>query len=207
MNYAGSLSYAIGSLTTVGSSSTAANQILDSAQRALATPGLVRADSSVGVFVVTATDDASPGDVSSYTAGVQAHGRPIMISGVYADDATIPRLSALADGIPLRTLRTMSAYNMEALTSFAQLWPNTPYSDRCMPITAARIDGDYDCEMFMAKDGVTRVLPRCAGDVMTAPEACWQLYDDSSCNNGLYLAIGGGFSMYRPHVIGRCAVD
>ena len=83
MNYAGSLSYAIGSLTTVGSSSTAANQILDSAQRALATPGFVRADSSVGVFVVTATDDASPGDVSSYTAGVQAHGRPIMISGVF----------------------------------------------------------------------------------------------------------------------------
>ncbi len=206
-NYNGTLSYALGSLTNVGAASTAPNEIFASAQRALVTPGFVREGTGVGILVVSAADDASTGDPATFATAVQAHGNPTMVSAIYADGDPVARIRAFADALPLRWLVTMSAYNMEALTIFSWLWPPTENSDWCLPVAATKIGNTYDCEMFMADAPTTLVLHQCNGDVWTASEACWQILEEPSCTSGRSVGFGGGFTMYRPHVIGRCRVD
>jgi hypothetical protein len=117
------------------------------------------------------------------------------------------QLRAFADALPLRWLVTMSEYNMEALTIFSWLWPPQGNPDWCLPVAASKIDGNYDCEMFMADAPTTRVLHQCNGEIWTASEVCWQIMEEPSCRSGLSVGFGGGFSMYRPHVIGRCAAN
>lgn len=206
-NYNGTLSYALGSLTNVGATSTAPNEVLASAERALATPGFVRDGSGVGILVISGADDASTGDPATFAAGVQAHGNPTMVSTIYADADPIPRLRAFADALPLRWLVTMSDYNMEALTVFSWLWPPQANPDWCLPVRATKVSGNYDCEMFMADAPTTHMLPQCNGDIWTASDACWSILEEPSCRSGLSVGFGGGFSMYRPHVIGRCATN
>jgi hypothetical protein len=48
-------------------------------------------------------------------------------------------------------------------------------------------------------------LPACIGDPWQASAPCWQISSEPSCASGQMLLIGGPFTMYRPHVIGRCA--
>ena len=206
-NYNGTLNYALGSLTNVGAASTAPNEIFSSAQRALATPGFIRPGSGVGILVISGADDASTGDPATFADAVQSYGNPVMVSAIYADEDPIARIRAFADALPLRWLVTMSGYNMEALTIFSWLWPPPQYPDGCLPVSAALIDGHYDCEVFMADAPTTRVLKQCNGDVWSASEPCWQIRDNEYCTSGRIIGFGGGFMAYQPHVIGRCRVE
>jgi hypothetical protein len=201
-NYTGTLATSIASLTSVGAASTAPNQILASTTQALATPGFVRDGDGVGIFVVTAGDDASPGAPLDYATGVQARGNPTLVSLVHAD--SIDRLGAFADAFPYSSVMDTSAYNMEAITIFS--WLFQPYAlDACLPIAAVETGGDYDCDFATTYDHVAHPLPACNGDPWQASAPCWKLLSEPSCSSGLLLQLGGPYTMYHPAVIGRCA--
>ncbi len=202
-NYTGSLQTASASLTNVGAASTGPNALLAAAQHALATPGFVRDGDGVGIFIVTAGDDASPGSPLDYAAAIQAPGHPTMVSVV--DAVPTGRLSAFADALPYRSEMAMSASDMEALTVFSRLFRDDETLDVCLPITAAATNGQYDCDVFGTYDHVVTELPACTGDPWQASAPCWQISAEPSCASDQMLLLGGPFTMYRPHVIGRCA--
>jgi hypothetical protein len=194
---------AVASLTNVGAASTAPNAVLDSIQRAIATPGFARKDSGVGVFVLSAGDDASPNDPLTYASF--AIPNPVMLSTVIADAA--PRISAFADAIPRRYAQPMDKYNMESLTVFSWLFKPIDNTDYCLPVTASREEGRFDCELFTSHEQVVSLLPECGAEALGAPDACWQIIEEPSCASGRGLLLGGPYMQYRPRIIGRCAVD
>jgi len=202
-SYTGSLQTATDSLTNVGAASTGPNALLAAAQRALATPGFVRDGDAVGIFIVTAGDDASLGSPLDYAAAIQMPGNPTMVSVV--DAVPTQRLGAFADALPHRSEMAMSAYDMEALTVFSSLFRDDETGDICLPITAAATNGQYDCDIFGSYNHVVSPLPACMGDPWQASVTCWQISVEPSCGSGQMLLLGGPFTRNRPHVIGRCA--
>ena len=207
-NYSVTLAEAVGSLMNAGTSSTTPNKALEATQLALETPGFVRDSSAVGILLISASDDASSGDAAGYAAAVQGQ-NSMMLSLVSGDNT--PRLGAFAYSFAYRHLTALSAYNMEAVTVFAGLvWPGDNL-DYCLPVAAVDVDaraGDqYDCEMVISHDQQVRTLPQCNGDAWIESDPCWQILAEPTCSSGRAIVVGGGFTMYRPRVIGRCTTE
>ncbi|NVB80184.1 MAG: hypothetical protein HOV81_17450 [Kofleriaceae bacterium] len=199
-NYQGPLDSALGSIMNVGTSSIEPNAIAASAQRALGA-GFVRPSSGVGIFVVTASDDQSPDDIASYASAIQNVPNEVMVSAVYAQPA--PRLASFVDAFAKRYTQNLDAYNMESLSVFSWLFDSAP-NDYCLPVTPADPHG---CELFTSHDHVVNPLPECSGSAWDSETPCYQLIEEPSCTSSYAVLYGGGYGMYHPRIIGRCAVD
>lgn len=206
-NYSGSLQTAAASLTNVGVSKTEPNALLAAAQHGLETPGFLRDGVGTGMFMVTASDDASVGDLSTYASAI-ANGKRAMVAVVNA--GAVPRLGAFADGLPFQSFWPMETYDMSALTVLAQLWKPTNRDSSCLPVRPAVVDGDYDCEIVTEHEHITLSQARCEGDWLSSwnsAKTCWHVLPDESCSSGLALVLGGPFHYYQPRIIGRCATN
>ena len=195
-SYGGTLTSALSSLMNVGTSSTSASTVLASTEQALASGFSVRPSAALGILVVAANADASPGDAASYAEAIRARPNDVMLSWVSPDAE--PRLDAFADGFAHRYFTPIDAYGMEAISAFAELFQDGPV-DGCFPIDAAS-----NCELYTSYDHVVNRLPACSGSPWESATACWQLQSDSACASGRAILFGGPFTVYHPHVIGRC---
>jgi hypothetical protein len=194
-NYQGTIANALSSLMNVGTASTAPNAIFASTESALAT-NFVRASAGVGLFVVSATDDQSPGDVATHIDAVRARPNEVMLSWLSPEGML--RLTAFADGLAYRYYTPIDAYGMQAVMPFTWLWHDEPL-DFCFPIDAAT-----DCEMHMSHNHIVTPLDECLGDPWQADVPCWQLSPANECASGRLIGFGGPFRHYHPRVIGRC---
>lgn len=194
-NYQGDLATAIGSLMNVGTSSTAPNTIAASAASALDNT-LVRDDSGVGILMVSASDDASSDDVTTYADAIYANGNRVLVSAVY--DAPSPRIAQFVDAFAYRYTMDFASYNMEAISIFAQLFQHDTV-DQCVP-PAALAEGELTCQMSTSYHDNASALAECNGDVFQSEVPCWKLVDEVSCNSGKLILFGGPYRYYHPRV-------
>jgi hypothetical protein len=204
-NYTGSLASALSSLMNVGATSTSPNAVIASTQLAL-DDSFVRESSSVGILMVSASDDQSTEDVAAYAEAIQAKGNPALVSAVYSGPAL--RLAAFVDAFAYRHVVPIESFNMEAISIFAQLFDDVT-SDGCLPLAAAQAsnDGDLlDCDLFTSHNDVVHPLPMCSGSAWEAAAPCWQTIADTSCSSDRAILFGGGYRIYHPRIEGNCGV-
>lgn len=198
-NYQGDLATALGSLMNVGTDSQGPNAPLASAAQAITAPDFVREGSGIGILLASASDDASPNSPASYAQAIQdAHGNAMQVSAIYPEPSQ--RLAAFVDGFGHRRVTPIDAYDMEAVTIFAQLFAGVS-NDACFPV--APTDSDQ-CELFTTHDQEVNPLPACFGSAWASILPCYEMIADASCASGTAMLLGGGFSYYHPRIFGRC---
>lgn len=224
-NYQGSLADAFASLLPTSAASTAANQPLETAKRALAgaaNPGFVRDDALLGLVTITASDDASPTAAEQYAAEVKAMKADptnAVAIGIYPPGA--PRLDAFHGQFPNRSeVRSIDDADYgDALAFFAQLYRMTlGYSCVQGPadLDPATPGPQYDCAFVAIVAGVEQRLPQCSGEIR---EPCWEFVeaDPQICTDAgarMHLQTRGftpSTSPYgdpfHPEVRGQCIVS
>lgn len=196
-NYSGDLVDAIDSLMNVGTSSTAPNAVLASAELALHSYS-PRNSAGLGILISTAGDDQSPGDVATYANTIRARGHAA-ISVVHGEP--VQRLSEYADAFAERRMLPMADYNMTGVEVFTSLFRDGIPSDACFPFAPSDVES---CQLFTSHDHVVRPLPLCLGSAYESARPCFELRADDQCSSGWVLLLGGGYSSYHPRIIGRC---
>jgi hypothetical protein len=157
----------------------------------------------------TASDDQSTQDATMYAAAIRARGQPTLVSAVHA--APSERLTQFMNHFTYRWSTPLDAYNMEAISIFAQLFPPLTF-DGCLPVAAIDTDDrraglQLDCALVTSHEGTLQPLPMCTGSAFTATSPCWQPIEDPSCSSGVGLLLGGGYRVYHPRIEGRCAIE
>ncbi len=198
-HYQGDFATALGSLMNVGADSELPNAPLASAAQAITAPDFVRERSSVGILLASASDDASPGSPASYAQAIQeAHGNAMLVSAIYPEPSQ--RLAAFVDGFGHRMVTPIDAYDMEAVSIFAQLFADVS-TDACFPIAPT---DSSECELFIAHEQEVHPLRACFGSAWASILPCYEMIADASCPSGTAMLLGGGFSLYHPGIFGRC---
>lgn len=181
-NFTGTLRETLGALLTVGSSASSF-QPLAAIRRVAENPaGFVRANAALGIVIVSASDDASPGDVADYVQAIKSTKTDparIVVTGIVT--APSPRLAellasfpnrnrvvSLADGDP-RTIMELLAGQIRTILplscwSASDVDPETP-------------GPQYDCTVTATIRGIDRVLLPCK---LATDLFCWSLVDHSN---------------------------
>jgi hypothetical protein len=158
-----------------------AGQLLARAQAALA--GTVRPDAVLGLVFVTGADDASPGDVSTYVAALQAlKADPqdrIVVMGVIG--AVSPRIKAVADAFRNSTLVSIDQDSFSPVMTALCVNALPLRLKPCLPPNA------QDCvasETLTSADGVSAlVIPACT--TAAQDTLCWSAATDPfNCPQG-----------------------
>lgn len=191
-NYIGDLAGAIQSLTDFTPASSA-NRLLAAATTSLDTR-FTRPDAVLGVMLVSGRDDESGDEPSTYAAAIQTHATKAMVTAVHP--AGTERIQQFLTGMLYRYQQTLEQYDMEAISSLAQLFQPASASS-CFPLAVA---SGADCELATAQDHVSISLRACTDT--TSP--CFTLVEDASCASGWTITFGGAYRYYHPAVIGRC---
>lgn len=191
-NYSGDLATAIQSLTDFTPASSA-NRLLAAATTALDAQ-FTRPEAVLGVMLVSGRDDESDAEPGTYATAIQAHATKAMVTAVHP--AAAPRIQQLLTGMLYRYEQTLEQYDMEAISSLAELFQPASASS-CFPLPVA---SGADCELATAHDHVSIPLRACTD----ATSPCFTLVADASCASGWTITFGGAYRYYHPAVIGRC---
>ncbi len=184
-NYEGSLADAFASVLPTSVASTATNQPLETARRALIdnvqNAGFLRDRAYLGLFIVTASDDASPATPAEYASALrELKSDPANVWAVGTYELGAPRLDELFALFPNRN----ETYSIDepdfasALGAFTQLYKTTLGYNCVEP--PADLDPDMpgpqvDCAFVsIADDGSEQRLPMC-DEAATGP--CWEIVE------------------------------
>lgn len=190
-NFTGTLLDAVTPLTSVGAANTAPYQPLAAVKRVFEEnpDGFIRDNASIGIVIISASDDASPGTPADYAQFISATREDpyeIMVSRIVVNPS--PRLDELATGFMNRTSTTSLADGdlAGALTVFAQairtiLRGNCWHVSDIDPITPGP---QYDCTFTATIRDVPRVLPPCK---LPDDQFCWSLvHSNDGCSDDGY---------------------
>lgn len=185
---------------------------LEAATRALAEhPSFQREHSYLAVVIVTASDDASPGDIPSYVAALRSHSSDpwdTFVATIRPTDAA--RLDALVGAFPHRgfTADIATADFANTLGQF-QIGFRHHLALPCM-FEPADVDPEtagpqYDCDVHgYYEDGSTQHMPQCTPGHIGP---CFELVEAVGCSDALHFRTRGFPTRYAPQVRGQCVTS
>ncbi len=187
-NFQGTLREALGRLTATDATSTGPSTPLAAVQRVLESDdgGFRREDASLGIVVMTASDDASPEPVGDYARRFKASKLDpamIVVSGIVAQPS--PRLEELLAEFPNRhTVVSIDAPDYGPTFTLIGQLIRTILPGMCW--NASDVDPvtpgiQYECTFTVEIRGAQRVLPECKLD---GEQFCWKLIPDRQCAGG-----------------------
>lgn len=209
-SYPGGLVDALAGVLDVGAASTSPNEPLEAARLALGTQGFRRPGARLVLVVIAAQDDASPADVSSYSAPwLDPAQQTTFVIGIYPRPA--PRLDALLATFGQRGMFTAidQADFGAVLDPLAQIWTSSlacPCAPRPLDLDPATPGDQVDCSIVATLEGDTGLydqqLPACP-----AEGPCWR-FDPGCCPAApdVEFQIVGAGLRYQPPFFGQCVV-
>ncbi len=207
-NFTGSLTDALADLFAVGTATTSPPRPLAAVVNAL---GFARADSFLGIVMITASDDASddhPVAYSTMVKGQRDDYGEIGLSGVYPQPSA--RLDAFAGRFAPKAWLTDIATgdSAKAIVSFENALKRIlflPCADEPSDVDAETEGPQYDCS-FAAQydDGTSEQLPPCRPD---SAGRCFEFVEHMWCDGGSKLFNVRGFpGHHSPQIRGQCVV-
>ncbi len=182
-NFTGTLSDALTPVMDVGSDSDRPYQPLAAVRRVIEEnpDGFLRPDASLGIVIISASDDASPDAAIDYAASLRlAKSDPAQIEILGITASPSPRLDELLARFPARSfVEPIANGDYPVLLTKLELLIRSILPGTCLH--ASDVDPEtpgaqYDCTVTTWIRGAPHVLPPCK---LPGDQFCWSLIDSS----------------------------